>query len=114
MAVDLHASRPKLFQLPAPGPVVRVLLPSVLVSLIPIVITSPGSAERHIAWAFASVVFFAGTIVCLVVMLHHHTAGHCATCDYDLTGNTSGVCPECGSPVKAPERSAFASIFDPG
>jgi uncharacterized paraquat-inducible protein A len=23
--------------------------------------------------------------------------GHCPSCDYDLTGNTSGVCPECGS-----------------
>jgi len=25
--------------------------------------------------------------------------GLCPTCSYDLTGNTSGVCPECGSPV---------------
>lgn len=24
-------------------------------------------------------------------------AGHCITCDYDLSGNVSGVCPECGS-----------------
>jgi len=24
---------------------------------------------------------------------------HCYTCGYNLTGNTSGVCPECGSPV---------------
>lgn len=23
--------------------------------------------------------------------------GHCQTCGYDLTGNTSGVCPECGT-----------------
>ena len=23
----------------------------------------------------------------------------CHVCSYDLTGNTSGVCPECGSPV---------------
>ncbi len=22
--------------------------------------------------------------------------GHCTTCGYDLTGNVSGVCPECG------------------
>jgi len=29
--------------------------------------------------------------------------GHCQTCGYDLTGNTSGVCPECGHRmVKAP------------
>jgi hypothetical protein len=25
--------------------------------------------------------------------------GHCHTCGYDLTANTSGVCPECGSSV---------------
>jgi len=112
MAVDLHASRPNL--IPAPGPLVRVLLPSVLVSLIPIVITSAGSLERRFAWAFACVVLCAGFIVCLVAILHHHAAGHCAECDYDLTGNTSGVCPECGSPVNDPERSVFASIFDPG
>lgn len=24
--------------------------------------------------------------------------GHCSKCSYDLTGNTSGVCPECGTP----------------
>ena len=23
--------------------------------------------------------------------------GHCRACRYDLTGNTSGVCPECGT-----------------
>ena len=26
--------------------------------------------------------------------------GHCQKCDYDLTGNESGVCPECGTPIK--------------
>ena len=26
--------------------------------------------------------------------------GHCQKCGYDLTGNVSGVCPECGSKVK--------------
>ena len=25
--------------------------------------------------------------------------GRCRQCDYDLTGNTSGVCPECGTAV---------------
>ncbi len=25
--------------------------------------------------------------------------GHCRKCGYDLTGNESGVCPECGTPV---------------
>jgi hypothetical protein len=26
--------------------------------------------------------------------------GHCQTCGYDLTGNQSGVCPECGALVR--------------
>ena len=25
--------------------------------------------------------------------------GHCPSCGYDLTGNVSGVCPECGNPI---------------
>lgn len=27
--------------------------------------------------------------------------GHCAGCGYDLTGNVSGLCPECGAPAPA-------------
>src|SRR6185312_17115274 len=26
--------------------------------------------------------------------------GECGNCGYNATGNTSGVCPECGEPVK--------------
>jgi hypothetical protein len=25
--------------------------------------------------------------------------GHCLSCGYNLTGNVSGVCPECGTPI---------------
>ncbi len=28
--------------------------------------------------------------------LHHYPTGHCQRCGYDLTGNISGRCPECG------------------
>ena len=27
--------------------------------------------------------------------------GYCVACDYDLTGNVSGRCPECGTPIAA-------------
>lgn len=27
----------------------------------------------------------------------------CTTCGYDLTGNVSGICPECGEPVPPPQ-----------
>jgi hypothetical protein len=40
------------------------------------------------------------------LFLHHHRrhhrrlmAGLCRACSYDLTGNVSGVCPECGTPI---------------
>ena len=29
----------------------------------------------------------------------HRRRGRCLSCGYDLTGNTTGVCPECGTPV---------------
>lgn len=28
--------------------------------------------------------------------------GRCVKCGYDLTGNTSGVCPECGTKIEGP------------
>ncbi len=33
-------------------------------------------------------------------------AGRCGTCGYSLTGNVSGTCPECGTPV--PKRTSDA------
>ena len=30
--------------------------------------------------------------------------GHCKNCNYNLTGNTSGICPECGTPI--PEKES--------
>jgi hypothetical protein len=35
--------------------------------------------------------------------------GLCPRCSYDLTGNTSGVCPECGRPI-----SALHPLWSPG
>jgi hypothetical protein len=37
--------------------------------------------------------------------------GHCRNCGYDLTGNVSGVCPECGQPTRgdAPGRGRFSN-----
>ncbi len=29
-----------------------------------------------------------------------HRSGFCPTCAYNLTGNTSGVCPECGTRIE--------------
>ena len=34
-------------------------------------------------------------------------APRCQTCGYNLTGNVSGICPECGEPI--PDRSSSDS-----
>ncbi len=31
---------------------------------------------------------------------HELPPGHCRTCGHNLTGNVSGICPECGTPCK--------------
>lgn len=39
-------------------------------------------------------------IVLLVMQLPRRKRNHCRRCSYDLTGNVSGTCPECGHPVR--------------
>ncbi len=34
--------------------------------------------------------------------------GHCRKCGYNLTGNVSGVCPECGAEVKSGQLSGVS------
>ncbi len=38
-------------------------------------------------------------------------AGHCPICEYDLRGNASGRCPECGTPIAAAAVSRIPWIF---
>lgn len=48
--------------------------------------------------------FFYGFLLWLVVPIlvrsYRRFRGRCVECRYNLTGNTSGVCPECGAPIK--------------
>ncbi len=48
---------------------------------------------------FWAVLFFLG--VPNLYLLRPPRKGHCSVCDYDLTGNVSGRCPECGTPIAA-------------
>jgi hypothetical protein len=34
-------------------------------------------------------------------------AGHCKNCRYDLTGITTGICPECGTPINNEARGSY-------
>lgn len=36
--------------------------------------------------------------------------GHCPRCGYDLTGNTSGKCSECGEKIDAGQRAATSTV----
>ena len=35
--------------------------------------------------------------------------GHCVSCNYDLRGNVSGICPECGTETPTANMSATPS-----
>ncbi|UCG17088.1 MAG: hypothetical protein JSV19_03465 [Phycisphaerales bacterium] len=45
--------------------------------------------------------FFGWPLAVIVLLLLPKGSGDrcCRRCGYDLTGNVSGVCPECGEPV---------------
>ena len=43
----------------------------------------------------------------VVSLVRRKRIGRCPTCSYDLTGNTSGVCPECGTKIN-PKAGACA------
>lgn len=43
-------------------------------------------------------------VVVYIVMDDLHPAGACQKCGYNLTGNTSGKCPECGAPAEHVQR----------
>ncbi len=44
-----------------------------------------------------------------VVRPHAHSGPNaCSTCQYDLTGNESGTCPECGTTVTPPNHAEAA------
>lgn len=42
------------------------------------------------------------TLSCLALLRPRPRPGWCPYCNYNLTGNTSGVCPECGKEIRGP------------
>ena len=71
--------------------------------------TEIGSGERF--WVRPPVPFwFLGLVVALMLLTgwswyrwrvaRRHCVGHCRRCGYNLTGNRSGRCPECGQAVR--------------
>ena len=67
---------------------------------------TPGQLTNRAYWLLVDVGFGAmigvPSIVAAVLIVGWHRKprpGHCRSCGYDLTGNTSGRCPECGATV---------------
>lgn len=56
--------------------------------------------------AYAAVIALVGAAI--AAMPRTYTGGRCARCDYDLAGNRSWVCPECG--VRVPEQARPAVL----
>jgi hypothetical protein len=52
-------------------------------------------------WPFAVCTMILPVIWVVRRVRSRRRAGHCAACHYNLTGNTSGVCPECGVPISS-------------
>ena len=68
------------------------------------IVTRPFLRERV---AVALVIYW-GSLALLVLITfqlwrraRRHPPGRCQECAYDLTGNVSGVCPECGTKIEA-------------
>lgn len=52
-------------------------------------------------WPAVMAAFVANVFWCIRLAHSRPRAGFCPQCDYDLTGNTTGQCPECGAAIGA-------------
>ena len=89
-------------------------------------VSSP-TVELHSAGWATSGLLIALTLGTLFPTLHKPTGPLCPECEYNLTGNQSGVCPECGQAIPptlrqvircasaeaVPENDRAAERFDP-
>jgi hypothetical protein len=69
----------------------------IAVPLVWIIIATPFSLLLGFFGSFLAL--FAALFACQCLFARITPPGHCPNCGYDLTGNVSGVCPECGEKV---------------
>jgi hypothetical protein len=62
-------------------------------------------SEVNFRYDVLAIIFIAATVLVslkwLVAYRRRAIANQCRNCDYNLTGNVSGVCPECGTPISS-------------
>ncbi len=67
-----------------------------------IVVVTPASVIKGFTGSF--VVLALALLVCRWLFRTQYARGYCQSCGYSLTGNVSGVCPECGTRVARQAR----------
>ncbi len=70
------------------------------------VVYRDGNGVNHLAHCKTSMfsgVYFTGDVV-LPHSYKQIPEDECLSCGYDLTGNVSGICPECGTPLHPQQR----------
>ena len=91
-----------------------VILSSTAIAVVPLAVVLSEDRLLHLMW-LAGTAFVATSFVTRFTFPRiWDDPGLCRRCGYDLTGNTSGACPECGlglidelSPLKRLERKAL-------
>lgn len=71
---------------------------------------SGGPFFRHLSTPlWIPTVGFVLAFLCLHYLRGGSKPGHCTCCGYDLTGNVSGVCSECGTPTEQDDEDPSQS-----
>lgn len=84
--------------LPVIGGFIGLVASSILLWFV-VILVGQWSFIQDLLWVFIGTSVFAGLVAGVVLPTRIWRAHRCSACEYNLKGNTSGRCPECGSPV---------------
>jgi hypothetical protein len=79
-----------------PGPILGLLLIAIVIPAVSCVLVA-GPLWLPLLLVALPTAYF-------LLWYHHRAPGSCIRCGYDLTGNTTGVCPECAGTATSPRH----------